>query len=588
MKSRWFDYVDCSCPLPEYPRPQMVRPKWINLNGLWEYAITPKDAQQPKEYDGTILVPFCIESLLSGVQKRLSNEEFLWYRRTFEYETLNEQKLLLHFGAVDWKANVWLNNHYLGSHTGGYLPFTFDVSNFIIDGSNELVVSVWDPTDSYWQQCGKQRSINKGIYYTPISGIWQTVWLEPVPVTYIEDIKITPDIDSELVKIICYANNNFDVRLTIIHNGEVEAISKGKVSEEIDITIQSPQLWSPDSPFLYDVVVELMQNEQVLDRIDSYFAMRKFSVTSDSMGIRRFALNNELIFIHGPLDQGYWPDGLYTAPTDEALRYDLELTKAMGFNMTRKHIKVEPARWYYHCDKLGIIVWQDMPCSSNAAYSRMEAIFTLWSGVRIYKRDDTTRRRLKLACRDTYESRLDFESELKGVIDTLYNVPSIGMWVLFNEAWGQYDAKRITEWCKDYDSSRLIDEASGWFHQGAGDVHSLHIYNKPLYIPKNILNKRVYVVSEYGGKTFRVEGNTWKGSKEFGYGKETSIKALTDSYISLIFNELKPITQEGCSGAVYTQLTDVEDEINGLITYDRKVVKMNIAQVAKVNSTIKY
>lgn len=588
MKSKWFDDVESTCPLPEYPRPQMVRKNWINLNGQWEYAITSRQARQPKDFDGTILVPFCVESLLSGVEKRLSSKELLWYRRTFKYEVINDQRLLLHFGAVDWETQVWLNGNYLGSHTGGYLPFTFDVSNFVKDGCNELVLSVWDPTDDHWQQRGKQKSKNGGIYYTPVSGIWQTVWLEPLPKNYISNIKISPDIDNEQVEVVCHANCSLDVRITVLKDKEEISASTGQVLEQIKITMCSPQRWSPDVPFLYRLVVELIDNGVTIDRIDSYFAMRKYSIVTDSQDIKRLALNNKPIFMHGLLDQGYWPDGLYTAPTDEALKYDIKLTKALGFNMVRKHIKVEPARWYYHCDKAGLIVWQDMPCGGSEAYSRMEAYLTLWSGLRIYKRDDTTKRRFKQAKRDSVESRLDFERELKEMVDALYNVPSIAMWIPFNEAWGQYDAKRIAKWCKDYDRLRLVDEASGWFHQGGGDVHSLHIYQKPLYISKKILNNRVYVISEYGGKTLRIEGHTWKGKKEIGYGKETTVQALTDSYTSLISNELRPIAKEGCSGTVYTQLSDVEDEINGFVTYDREVLKVDVDRIAKINNSITY
>lgn len=571
--TRWAGEIDPQNVLPEYPRPQMVREEWFNLNGLWDYSIKPLN-EEAGDYDGKILVPFPIEAALSGVKKPLLPEERLWYRRTFVIpDGWGDKRILLHFGAVDWRAEVWINKKRAGEHTGGYYPFSFDITKYILEGENEIVVSVWDPTDTYGQERGKQTLNPRGIFYTPISGIWQTVWIEPVPKDYIRAIKMTPDIDSRELSIGIETggeNKGLEFEAIVYESGKEIAIEKGIASDTIRLKISNQRLWSPESPFLYDIKIQLIENGKTTDGIKSYFGMRKFSIDKDDRGIKRLFLNNEPLFQNGVLDQGYWPDGLYTAPTDEALSFDVEMTKKLGFNMTRKHIKVEPYRWYYHCDRLGLIVWQDMISGGGGMNAFYHLILpNLARGLKV--KDN----KYKAFGRNNKENCDNYKKELKEMIDALYNVVCIGTWVPFNEAWGQFDSAKIADWVRKYDPTRCIDHASGWYDQGIGDVKSVHIYFRRLSMPKK-LNDRTVVISEYGGYSLLEKGHVWCEDKEFGYKKFKKRKELQAAYTELIDRQLKPLIKKGVSAAVYTQLTDVETEINGLITYDREIVKVDM------------
>lgn len=567
-------------PLPEYPRPQMIRPQWINLNGLWDYAILTKEVSAPQAFDGKILVPYAVESFLSGVQKPLLPEQKLWYRRTFLFHQ-NWEKVLLHFGAVDDECIVWVNGKQVGEHRGGYLPFTIDITDVLIDGENELLVSVSDPTDTGMQQRGKQVLNPKGIWYTPVSGIWQTVWLEVVPQVSIEWLKLTPDLDSELliveVKILGDAKG-VSVMAETTHSGEKISSASGQVTGRLRLGIPHPHVWTTSDPYLYDLRVSLIRDGQVIDEVGSYFAMRKFGLKKDSHGHLRFALNDQPLFLYGPLDQGYFPDGLYTPPSDEAMLFDIEYTKQIGCNMIRKHIKVEPLRWYYHCDRLGMIVWQDMP-NGGLIDGEMIATLSLMFG---YHRDDT--RRLNRFGRADADNRARYRSELQGMIDHLYNAACIAVWVPFNESWGQFQSANVAVWVKMYDPTRLVDHASGWFDQGVGDFQSKHVYFKKLKRPKQ--DVRAFVISEFGGYSLKLSGHVWDENKKFGYRFYETSQTLTDAYLALLEKELKPLIPQGLAAAVYTQTTDVEIEINGYLTYDRTVEKMNTKQLRRIHAEL--
>ena len=557
-------------PLPEYPRPQMQRPHWVNLNGLWEYAISPKEASSPKNFDGNILVPYAIESELSGVQRSLLPDQQLWYCRTFENPSSAGRRVLLHFGAVDDECEIWINSKHIGGHRGGYLPFTFDITDALVDGENEIIVSVWDPTDTGLQQRGKQVLNPKGIWYTAVSGIWQTVWLELVPEVYIESIRLTPDLDSELLTVEVQIRGdaeNVSVRAETTHSGEKIVSVSEQATGPLRLVIPNPKTWSPADPYLYDLQVQLIRDGQVIDEVKSYFAMRKFGLMKDSTGHLRFALNDQPLFLYGPLDQGYFPDGLYTPPSEEAMLFDIEYTKRIGCNMIRKHIKVEPLRWYYHCDRLGMIVWQDMP---NGGLIDGEVVATL-ALIFGFHRNDT--RRINRFGRADAENQNRFRSELQGMIDHLYNAACVAVWVPFNESWGQFQAREIAEWVKAYDSTRLVDHASGWFDQGSGDFQSRHVYVKKLKRPRP--DHRAFVISEFGGYSLKVHDHMWDENKKFGYRFYNTTEELTNAYLSLLESELKPLIPNGLAAAIYTQTTDVEVEINGYLTYDRKVEKFD-------------
>ncbi len=590
IMTRWAKEVTPENVWPEYPRPQLVRADWLNLNGLWQYDIRDKVAELPASMDikfdssGEILVPFPVESALSGVKRPLLPTQHLWYKRTFTVPTgWLGQKLLLHFGAVDWEATVWVNGQQVGTHRGGYTPFSFEISEQVrFSGENELVVAVWDPTDTHGQERGKQVLNPKNIWYTAVSGIWQTVWLEPIPHTAISRLKLTPDIDSEQLETAVFLTGDtsgIEVQVALFDGAQpvAEATVSYDHAQPLTLQVLNPKLWSPESPFLYDVRVTVLRDDEVVDQVTSYVGMRKFSVGKDENGRLRLHLNNKPTFQFGPLDQGYWPDGLYCPPSDEALRYDIELTKQLGFNMLRKHVKVEPARFYYHCDKLGLIVHQDMPNGGDSVGMVISTVAVLVG----WGRNDTN---YKKANRTAPESRQQFKDELQALVDTLYNTACIGMWVPFNEGWGQFDAKAIAAWLQEYDPTRPIDHASGWFDQGGPDFKSYHIYGKKLY--KQTPKKRAILLSEFGGYSLKLPGHVWNEDAEYGYRKFGTSEALTNLYIELLEKELMPWIANGLSGAIYTQTTDVEGEVNGYLTYDREVVKMDVDRITAVHKKI--
>ena len=573
LMTRWGKQVTPDNVHREYPRPQMVREDWLNLNGLWEYAIKPKDQVQPTKFDGQILVPFPVESALSGVMKPVGEQNRLWYRRTFKTpRKWKGKRTLLHFGAVDWDTTVWVNGREIGNHRGGYDPFTFDITEALKDaGSNEIVLSVWDPTNAGYQPRGKQVSKPRGIWYTAVTGIWQTVWLEPVPRTYIGSVRITPDLDTRKFMIgVSFpyppggANAlELDVAVTLKDGDTVVARSKSEAGGNgmrwATVVVKNPHLWSPEDPFLYGVEIQVLKDGEPIDTVESYTAMRKISLAKDESGINRLFLNDKPLFQYGPLDQGWWPDGLYAAPSDEALRYDIEVLKKLGCNMLRKHVKIEPDRLYYWCDKLGLLVWQDMP-----------------SGDKYIGGNDPDIER-------SPESARQFEAELKAMITTFYNHPSIIMWVPYNEGWGQWDTPRIVDMIKKLDPTRLVNNTSGWSDRGVGDVHDIHSYPGPAAAP--IEEKRAVVLGEFGGLGLPVPGHTWQAEKNWGYRSYKTRDELTAAYVTLIDN-LRSLIGGGLAAAVYTQTTDVEVEVNGMMTYDRAMIKMDAEKAAAANNRL--
>jgi len=571
IMTRWADQVTPRTPWSSYPRPQMVRPQWHNLNGLWAYGITPRTVSSPR-FQGEILVPYPIESALSGVKQPLLPDQRLWYRRHFQIPAAwRGQRVLLHFGAVDWETTVWINDRLVGTHRGGYLPFHFDISEHVRSGKNDLIAAVWDPTDSHWQARGKQALKPEGIWYTAVSGIWQTVWLEGVPATHVERLRLTPDIDAGVLRaevFLAGEEGGEIVSLTVWDGWRKVAQSKGGPGKPIVLSIPDVKLWSPEHPHLYGLQVRILRHDRMLDEVKSYFGMRKFSLEPDQQGRPRLCLNHRPLFHYGPLDQGYWPDGLYTAPTEEAMRSDIDAVKAAGCNMLRKHVKVEPAQFYAYCDRKGIIVWQDMPNGGGELGDWMSTL-TSWLGRRPKKKD----RDYKKVGRADPEARADFRQELREMVDFLYNAPSVGMWVPFNEGWGQFDAGDIAEWLKRYDPTRPVDHASGWFDQGGGDFLSIHCYAKRLK-REPPEEKRAVILSEFGGYSLTVPGHVWDATRHYGYSKLQTSEDLLRTYESVLMEQVRPWTVQGLSGAVYTQIVDVETELNGWFTYDRAVAKL--------------
>ena len=566
LLTRWAAEVTPDNVLPEYPRPQMTRDRWLNLNGLWDYAVTTRLIEAPKAYSGQILVPFPVESYLSGVQKRVTGKR-LWYRRTFDVPPdWAGERLLLNFGAVDWQTTVWVNGVEVGQHEGGYDAFSLDITDALkAEGAQEIVIAVFDPTEGT-QPRGKQVLTPGGIWYTPTTGIWQTVWLEPVPETDISELWISTDINTSTLKVRAALDGaapspNATLTAEVLVDGAVVASATGKADDPLMTTIEDAQWWSPDSPYLYDLRLTLKDGDTVIDSVGSYFGMRNIEMKKDDQGVPRVWLNNAVIFQYGLLDQGFWPDGLYTAPTDEALRYDIETTKDLGFNMIRKHVKVEPARWYYWADKIGMLVWQDMPSVGDVLVPPAQGEMQ----------------------RDA-ESAANFERELKRMVDTRFNSPSIIMWVLFNEGWGQYDTVRLTEWLQAYDPSRLVDSASGWNDFRVGDVQDMHSYPQPNYPMADY--KRASVLGEFGGLGLPVAGHTWLSEDNWGYEQYTDVPTLLEDYTKMLKRVVYAKNERGLVAAVYTQTTDVETEVNGIMTYDREVIKMGADELRAANATL--
>ena len=584
LKTRWAEAAMCDMPLPEYPRPQMVREDWINLNGMFDFAITG-DIDWCEEYNEEIRVPFAVESCLSGVCKRVSAKDRLWYRKKITLpESFKGKRTLLHFGAVDWECKVYINKKEVGYHLGGYCPFCIDITDALTDGENELVVRVYDPTDEGWQNRGKQASESHGFWYTSTSGIWQTVWMEAVSENYIASYKVTPDIDNEVISLETAVVGAGDLKIKI-YDGD-NLVTEKEISANDKIAIPDMKLWSPESPFLYDFVLELSADGKVTDSIKGYFGMRKYSI-GEYEGYNRLFLNNEPYFQRGLLDQGYWSDGGMTHPTDEAMIYDLEKMKDLGFNMLRKHIKVEPARWYYHCDKLGMLVWQDMISGGKALNLFHAGVLPVIHGVLnplVYmsKKDNA----YTTFNRDRIEWRLQFEDELFEMIDCLYNYTSICCWVPFNEGWGQFDAKRIGDAIKEKDPSRFVDHASGWYDQKGCDFRSIHKYILPFIMPK--YDGRPIVLSEFGGYSQKIRNHVWNWEKSFGYQMYANKVALTNAYKGLHEKQIIPNIKKGLSATVYTQVSDVEFEVNGILSYDRELVKIDEDVLREINSKMTY
>jgi len=569
IKTAWSEKLNPGQPLPEYPRPQLVREKWLNLNGLWNYALADKGSNFPTTFDGKILVPFCIESSLSGVQERVTETGELWYQRFFTIPPdWKDNNVVLNFGAVDWKTDVWINDIKVGTHQGGYTPFSFDITPFLVKGEQKLIVKVWDPTDKGYQPRGKQVDNPRGIWYTPVTGIWQTVWIEPVGETYIAHLKTVPNIDGGNVSVIASvkgAGPSDIIDVEVFENGNLIGSGKAAAGQEVLVPVANARLWSPESPFLYDMQVSIIRKGKKTDQVKSYFGMRKISVQLDENGVPRMQLNNKDYFQFGPLDQGWWPDGLYTAPTDEALLYDIKKTRDFGFNMIRKHVKVEPARWYYHCDREGILVWQDMPSGDRSPQ---------WQSRNFFEGKELVR---------SAESEENFRREWKEIMDLTYSNPSVVVWVPFNESWGQFKTGEIVEWTKNYDPSRLVNPASGGNHYDTGDILDMHNYPEP--VMGLYSSKRVNVLGEYGGIGLALEDHLWDTSRNWGYVEYKTSREATDAYINLA-EKLKKLIPNCYSAAVYTQTTDVEGEVNGLMTYDRKVVKMNEDRIREINREI--
>ena len=570
IKTEWGEKLDPKNVLAEYPRLIMERQDWKNLNGLWNYAITDTTKTLPAKFEGKLLVPFAAESSLSGVMKKVGAAKNLWYNTTFTIPSNWKGKdILLNFGAVDWRTEVYINDRKVGEHEGGYTSFSFNITKYLNNSAQKIMVKVWDPTDDGPQPRGKQVNDPNSIWYTSVTGIWQTVWLEPVAKKHIIALKTVSDIDKGVINItpkVDDAGIGDLIEIKIMDGKKVISTTKNKVGEPISIPIKNAKLWSPESPYLYHISIKFWSKGKMRDEVKSYFAMRKISTGKDKDGIMRLKLNNKNYFMFGTLDQGWWPDGLYTAPSDEALKYDIIKMKALGFNMIRKHIKVEPARWYTHCDEIGMLVWQDMPSGDKDPSWQGRGYFTGKEFIRSAK------------------SEAIYRKEWKEIIDDLYSYPCIAVWVPFNEAWGQFKTQEIAKWTKEYDLSRLVDPASGGNHyKNAGDMVDIHHYPEPELAMDG--PDHVTVLGEYGGIGLPVKGHLWNSDKNWGYIELKNSAETTAEYVKYA-DQLKGLAKKGLSAAIYTQITDVEGEINGLMTYDRKVDKLNIPEVRKANEEV--
>lgn len=563
MLTEFGEKIDKNCPLAEYPRPQFVRNSYINLNGCWKCEFS-KSSELPSDFKTDITVPFSPETPLSGVGRVLEPSEYLHYEKRFDIPSdFNKGRVFIHFGAVDQIADVYLNGVHVGSHSGGYTPFSFEITDNIKEGENRLNVTVRDFSDTKQYSRGKQKFNRGGIWYSPQSGIWQTVWLESTPKEYLHSVKITPDFDNEQVRFEFEADAEV---LVSVYDGDM------LIAETAEKVVRIPNFkpWSPESPFLYNVVFSCGK-----DRVRSYFGMRKFSVGKDEKGIPRLFLNNKPYFHNGLLDQGYYPDGFLTPPSNEAMEYDVKTVKKMGFNMLRKHIKIEPLLWYHYCDVNGILVWQDM-VNGGGKYG-LEVSVLPFIGVNL---DDTNYKTFK---RTDASQRESYYKELREMLDALYNCPCIAVWVPFNEGWGQFDSAKAYKFIKEFDKTRVVDSTSGWHDRGVTDVISKHIYFTPIKVKAGA---KPYVLSEFGGFSHRVNGHTFN-NKMFGYKIYNSPESLAKAYKKTFEKVIIPQISKGLSATVYTQLTDVEDELNGLLTYDRKVVKIPVDILKKINERVK-
>ena len=576
MLTRWGRDLDPDRPLPEYPRPQLVRPDatWQNLNGRWRYAFAGE--QRPQEWDGEIVVPFSPETVLSGVGRQLQPDEWLWYRRTFTPPAPPRGgRVLLHFGAVDQSCTVWVNGVEVGRHTGGYLPFTLDMTEAVAGGSEAtLDVRVRDVSETGPHARGKQRLDRGTIWYTAQSGIWQTVWVEVVPAAYVAGLEITPHLEQGVLEVVVSAGSTTtlvepaETTVVVRDGGRVVAEESGRAGTPIRLTIPDARPWSPDDPHLYDLEITLGSGED-RDRVSSYAAMRSLGIGTDEGGRRRFLLNGSPILHLGVLDQGYWPDGLLTPPSDEAMVHDITTMKSLGFTMLRKHVKIEPLRWYHHCDRLGVLVWQDM-INGGGRYRHLVANLPATRPVRIPDRLH------RLYFRGDAAARAEFRDEVRRTVALLRNAPSVVLWVPFNEAWGQFDANQVAEEVKALDPTRPVNHVSGWIDQGGGDVKSFHSYLRPFRMPGRLRRRRerrAYALGEYGGYSLKVAGHDWS-TREFGYRHFETADDLAAGFVALHREQIEPALAQGLAATVYTQLSDVEDELNGLLTWDREVLKI--------------
>ncbi|HKM29304.1 MAG TPA: glycoside hydrolase family 2 TIM barrel-domain containing protein [Bacilli bacterium] len=564
LQTNFVKLMNRNKPWHDYPRPQLKRESYLNINGLWDYKITTEKSL-PTSYDGKILVPFPLESNLSGVAQNLKEEEYLFYRTNFKLpKGFIKDIVLLHFGAVDQEALVYLNGIELGQNCGGYIPFTFEITRYLQE-SNELIVRVKDNLD-YKYPYGKQSKKPGGIWYTQISGIWQTVWLESVSQDYIEKLHITPNIDQKSVSL-AISSQAEAFTIKILTDG-IQIYHQEIRTKEITIPISILRLWTPNEPYLYKLIV-MTKNDQV----ESYFAMRKVGI-SEFKGKKVLTLNNEPYFFNGLLDQGFYPDGLYLPPTIDGFIYDIIKMKELGFNTLRKHIKVEPLIWYNLCDKLGMIVWQDMV--NNSPYSLVED--TIFPLIGFKNKSDE-----KMVIPE--ENKKIFLETMEKTVDLLYNSPSIVLWTIFNEGWGQFNSVKVTERLKKIDATRLIDSTSGWFDQKVSDLSSLHIYFKKIKLKKD---KRPQILSEFGGYAYKIPEHSYILDKTFGYRYYNDELSFRNAFVSLYEEQIIPNIAQGLAAAIYTQVSDVEEETNGILTYDRQICKLDVEQTKELNSRVKY